>query len=104
MGGSRPRTWTRRRRHGFDVSATGVSGGGITASVATVTTRITFAAPYVGKTGAVFVTAWVPVSGLAALGLAPTLSAQLSVTSSRDAQNRPRNGVLWTEFKGRATE
>ena len=66
----------------FTVSTTGVSAGVISAPVATVTNQITFNAADVGKPGSVFVTAWVPVGGLGALGISVADNSQVSVTSS----------------------
>ena len=59
----------------------------ITPAIATIITRITFNAPDVGKQGAVFVTAWVPVSALSTLGISVAANAQLSVTGIRDNSN-----------------
>ncbi len=56
----------------------------ITPTIATITTRITFNAPDLGKTGAVYVTAWVPVGALGALGITVTADSQVSVTSTTD--------------------
>jgi hypothetical protein len=66
-----------------------VFGGGICFSPpapvpAKLSTTITFNAPDVGKPGAVFVTAWVPVNALGTLGISAALNAQLSVTGTRD--------------------
>lgn len=58
--------------------------GAITATSATIITQITFNAPDVGKQGAVFVTAWVPVN---ALGISAALDSQLSVTGIRHNPN-----------------
>ena len=68
----------------FVVTTTGVTAGLITEPIATVTTTITFNPTDVGKTGAVYVTAWVPVSGLGALGISVAASSQLSVTSTTE--------------------
>ena len=56
----------------------------ITATSATITTRITFNPSDVGKSGAVYVTAWVPVGALSTLGISATANGQMSVTSTRD--------------------
>ena len=57
----------------------------ITPTSATISTTIAFNAPDVGKTGAVYITAWVPVNGLGALGiLAASMSQAMSVTTTRD--------------------
>ena len=52
----------------------------------TVTSRITFNAPDLGKSGKVFVTGWVPVGALGTLGIS-ALNSTLSVTSTRDNPN-----------------
>ncbi len=57
----------------------------ITATSATIATHITFNAPDVGKTGAVFITAWVPVNGLGTFGiLTAHLNQTMSVTATND--------------------
>jgi hypothetical protein len=56
----------------------------VTPTSATITSRITFNPPDLGKTGAVFVTAWVPVGALGTLGISAALNSQLSVTSARN--------------------
>ncbi|MDP4027494.1 MAG: DUF4214 domain-containing protein [Gallionella sp.] len=57
----------------------------ITATSATVSTQIAFNPSDVGKEGAVYITGWVPVSGLGALGIATaSLSPGLLVTTTRD--------------------
>jgi len=61
--------------------------GEITDTSATVITRIRFNASDVGKPGAVFVTAWVPVGALGTLGISAALNSQLSVTGTRDNPN-----------------
>jgi len=63
------------------VAATSVTGS-VTSK--TITTNITFNPTDVGKTGAVYVTAWVPVAGLGALGISAALNGPLSVTSTRE--------------------
>ena len=59
----------------------------ITATSATIATRITFNQPDVGKQGSVFITSWAPVNGLGALGISVSPSSQLSVTSTPDNPN-----------------
>jgi hypothetical protein len=49
----------------------------------TIQTKITFNQTDLGKTGSVFVTGWVPVAGLAALGIS-SADASLIVTSTQD--------------------
>ncbi|MDP2829977.1 MAG: hypothetical protein Q8O37_15405 [Sulfuricellaceae bacterium] len=66
----------------------------ITATSATITTRITFNTPDVGKQGSVFVTAWVPVNGLIALGIFTPLSSGLNVISTPLAEADPEAFVL----------
>ena len=72
----------------------------ITPTSASIATTISFARADVGKTGAVFITAWVPVAGLAALGITTsTLSQSMSVTTTNDDPNlvarvRPRQATL----------
>ena len=57
----------------------------ITPTSATISTTIAFNAPDVGKTGAVYVTAWAPSNGLGALGIqAASMSQAMSVTTTRD--------------------
>ena len=57
----------------------------ITDTSATVSTQIAFNPSDVGKEGAVYITGWVPVSGLGALGIATaSLSPGLLVTTTRD--------------------
>jgi len=57
----------------------------ITATSATISTRITFNAPDAGRQGSVFVTSWAPVDGLDALGISAAASSkELRVTSTRD--------------------
>ncbi|MCR4298394.1 MAG: hypothetical protein NUV75_06540, partial [Gallionella sp.] len=57
----------------------------ITPTSATITTTITFNAPDIGKTGAVFITSWAPASGLAALGILPApMSQAVTVTVTND--------------------
>ena len=57
----------------------------ITTTSATIATTISFARADVGKSGAVFITAWVPVKGLPVLGITTAaLSQTLSVTNTRD--------------------
>jgi len=56
----------------------------ITATNATITSTITFNQDDVGKAGSVYVTAWVPVSGLKALGITVAADSPLSVTSTND--------------------
>jgi len=57
----------------------------ITATSATVSTKIIFNAPDVGKDGAVFITSWAPVKGLGAIGiLTSTLSHAMSVATTSD--------------------
>ena len=55
-----------------------------TGTRATITTRITFNTPDVGKVGAVFVTAWVHANALGTLGISAALNSRPSVTSARD--------------------
>ena len=83
----------------FAIAATGVTAGTVievptvcpptiscsAEPVATVTTRIAFNSEDVGKTGAVFVTAWVPVNGLSALGIATALSGVPAANAARAA-------------------
>ena len=57
--------------------------GAITATSATIDTRIIFNEPDLGTAGAVFVTAWVPASGLGTLGISVALNSRLSVTGTR---------------------
>ena len=62
-----------------------IAASAIPATGATITTMITFNAPDVGKPGAVYVTAWVPVNGLGALGISTaTLNRGVRVTSTSD--------------------
>ena len=57
----------------------------ITPASATISTTIAFNAPDVGKSGAVYVTAWAPSNGLGALGiLAASMSQAMSVTVTND--------------------
>ena len=57
----------------------------ITPTSATITTTVSFNAADVGKTGAVYVTAWTPASGLSALGiLSAPMSQAMSVTVTHD--------------------
>ena len=56
----------------------------VTATSATITTRITFNPTDVGKPGAVFVTGWVRANALSALGISIILNGDLSITSTRD--------------------
>jgi len=59
----------------------------ITATSATITTAITFNAPDVGKSGAVYVTAWVPVGALGTLGISVAANSLQSITGTRDNPN-----------------
>src|SRR3989338_5634061 len=57
----------------------------ITATSATITTTVSFNAADVGKTGAVYITAWAPASVLSALGvLSAPMNQAMSVTTTRD--------------------
>ncbi len=57
----------------------------ITPTSATITSTIAFNTADAGKQGAVYVTAWVPVSGLSALGISTTpLNAGMRVTATND--------------------
>lgn len=56
----------------------------VTATSATISTHIAFNVADMGQQGSVFVTAWVPVNGLSALGISTVLSSALRVTSTQD--------------------
>ncbi len=72
----------------------------ITATSATITTRITFNNPDVGKQGAVFITSWAPANGLSAFGiLTAGLNKAMSVTVTGDnpylgGEVNSRQGIL----------
>ena len=56
----------------------------VTATSATIATRITFNPSDVGKPGAVYVTEWVPVQALGTLGISVTSISRQSITSTPD--------------------
>ena len=59
----------------------------ITATSATITTKITVNPADLNKTGELFVTAWVPVTALGALGISVVANSELNVTSTLDDPN-----------------
>jgi photosystem II stability/assembly factor-like uncharacterized protein len=72
----------------FTVVTTGASAAGIiTDSIATVATTIAFNPTDVGKAGEVYVTAWVPVNALGALGISVTAQSLVMVALTADNPN-----------------
>ena len=57
----------------------------ITATSATINTTVSFNVDDVGKQGSIFITAWAPLNGLAALGISTTaLDGKMHVTATSD--------------------
>ena len=83
-----------------------ISNNDITATTATVATTVAFNATDVGKPGAVFVTAWVPASGLGALGIstAPLPNAFVLVQLTSTGWQLVMNGQLIPYTSGTLAE
>ncbi|MDP2829984.1 MAG: hypothetical protein Q8O37_15440 [Sulfuricellaceae bacterium] len=67
------------------------TSGTVSGARAVLTSTITFNSSDTGKQGSVYATAWVPVSGLDALGISAAASSALKVTSTKENPYTTRN-------------